>query len=87
MAQTIIKVKCTDQTLEITEAPVIASGGFWEDKVMFEFCPLWDGFTKTATFYIKKGETYYAEVDTDSTCIIPHEVLERREMCSSVWWG
>lgn len=77
MAQTIIKMKCTDQALEIIEAPVIASGGFKEDAILFEFCPLWDGFIKTATFYIKKGETYYAELDSDNTCIIPHEVLEK----------
>lgn len=77
MAQTIIKIKCTDQALEIIEAPVIASGGFYEDKLHFEFCPLWDGFTKTATFYIKKEETYYAELDSENTCIIPHEVLEK----------
>lgn len=76
MAHTQIKVKCTDQTLEITEAPVVASGGFNEDKILFEFCPLWDGFTKTATFYVKKDEVFTSEVDSDNTCFVPHEVLE-----------
>ena len=76
MAHTQIKVKCTDQILEITEAPVVASGGFKEDKILFEFCPLWDGFTKTATFYVKKSEVFTSEVDFENTCIIPHEVLE-----------
>lgn len=77
ISQTIVKVKCIDQVLEVLEAPVIASGGFYEDKILFEFGPLWDGFTKIATFYIKKDETYYAEVDFDNYCIIPHEVLEK----------
>lgn len=76
MAHTIIKVKCTDQTLEITEAPVVASGGFNEDKILFEFCPLWDGFTKTATFYVTKEDVYTSEVDFENTCVVPHEVLE-----------
>ena len=77
ISQTIVKVKCIDQVLEVLEAPVIASGGFYEDKILFEFGPLWDGFTKIATFYIKKDETYYAEVDFDNSCTIPHEVLEK----------
>lgn len=76
MAQTTIKVKCTDQMLEFIESPIVASGGFNEDKVMFEFCPLWDGFTKTGVFYVNKGEYYESLLDEENTCIIPHEVLQ-----------
>jgi hypothetical protein len=78
MAQTVIKIKCTDQVLETIEAPVIASGGFKSEKVHFEFCTLWDGFTKTAIFYVKKSEVYHAVLSADNTCIIPHEVLEKQ---------
>lgn len=74
MGETTIAIKCTDQRLETIEAPVVASGGFNENKVHFDFCPLWDSFTKTATFYVKKNHVYTAEVDSDDTCIIPHEV-------------
>ena len=76
MGETTVKIKCTDQKLEAIEAPIIASGGFNENKVHFEFCPLWDGFTKTATFYVKKNEVYTAAVDSNGTCIVPHEVTE-----------
>lgn len=74
MAQTTIKIKCTDQKLDAIEAPIVASGGFNENKVHFEFCPLWDNFTKTATFYVKKNEVYTAAVDSSGTCIVPNEV-------------
>lgn len=76
MGETTVKIKCTDQKLEAIEAPIIASGGFNENKVHFEFCPLWDGFTKTATFYVKKNEVYTSAVDSNGTCIVPHEVTE-----------
>lgn len=70
----VIRVKCTDQTLKILEAPVVASGGVNEIKVEFHFCEKWDGFAKTAIFYRDESDIYYALVDENDTCIVPWEV-------------
>lgn len=75
MGKTLIKVVCTDQRLALTMAPRVASGGQNEDLIEFEFCPLWNGFAKTAIFYRKLPEVYNVEVVEDK-CVIPHEVLE-----------
>lgn len=78
MPQTIISVKCTDQVLTLVDTPVIAAGGINEDKIVFEFCPLWNGFTKTAAFWLDKGAPYESVVDTENSCIIPSEVLVKQ---------
>ena len=74
MGQTLIKVECVDQRLYVAASPAVASGGRNEDAVEFSFCPLWEGFEKTAVFYITETEPYHAPI-TDDRCIIPHEVL------------
>lgn len=70
----VIKVRCTDQVLKITEAPVVASGGKNEVKVEFSFCEKWDGFTKTAVFYRDIEEPYYALLNSEDVCVVPWEV-------------
>lgn len=75
MEYTIIKVRCIDQALIPTVAPTIAAGGVLEDKVIFDFCPLWDGFIKTAVFWLDKGEPYEAALDAENSCVIPFEAL------------
>lgn len=75
MAQTIITVKCNDQVLTPIETPIIAAGGINENILSFEFCPLWEGFTKKAVFKYNKSVTKEADVDTDNTCIVPPEVV------------
>ena len=70
---TIIKVKCIDQTLTLINSPVIASGGLNENKLECEFCEKWDGFSKTAVFYQDKKNVYYSVLDENDTCIIPKE--------------
>lgn len=70
-----IKIKCVDQTLTFVNAPIIASGGVIEDRVVFDFCPLWNGYVKTAVFYRDKTEVYYKLLEADDSCDIPAEVL------------
>jgi hypothetical protein len=70
----VIQVKCTDQVLKITSAPVLASGGVNEVKVEFDFCEKWDGYLKTALFYRDDGDIYYALLDSNDTCVVPWEV-------------
>ena len=71
-----IKVECVDQTLTITNAPVIASGGLLENDVEFDFCELWTGYVKTAVFYKDKNLVYSAAVGNDNKCSVPHEVTD-----------
>ena len=72
---TTIKIKCIDQTLTYEGTPIVASGGVNEDYVQFEFCPLWDGFSKVAVFYQNKGAIYYSLVSTENIAVVPKEVI------------
>lgn len=75
MGKTTIKVICSDQQLVAAVTPTIASGGINEDRIEFEFCPLWNGFGKTAIFYRDAKEAVYHVPLENDACIIPHEVL------------
>lgn len=74
--KTIINVECIDQELVITNSPVIASGGVHENFIAFNFCEKWDGFGKTAVFYINEKERFYSVLDSDDVCEVPHEVTD-----------
>ena len=71
-----IHVSCNDQVLKVTTAPIIASGGMNEVKVVFTFCEKWDGFVKTAIFYVDADKPYGAILDENDTCILPWEVYK-----------
>ena len=73
---TTITAKCVDQNLKIVSAPDIASGGVNEDTLVVEFCPLWEGYDKTAVFYRTKDEVYHAPLDEEGKCTIPWEVMQ-----------
>ena len=68
-----IALKCQDQTLTFEHTPVIASGGKAENFVKFDFCPLWDGCTKTAVFWNKDNDVVYQVLDDGNTCELPPE--------------
>lgn len=72
---TIIKVRCIDQVLTFENTPVVASGGLEEDRVQFYFCDKWDGYAKTAVFWLQEAEAYHAVLELDDSCAIPVEVL------------
>lgn len=74
MDKTEIKVSCIDQVLKITDAPIVASGGLSEVRVVFDFCDKWKGFAKTATFYRDIENVYYSVLDENNTCVVPWEV-------------
>lgn len=71
-----IQVRCVDQTLQIVNAPKIASGGVKEDSLEVEFCPLWDGFSKTAIFFNARDAVYYVVLDDHGQGLIPWEVMQ-----------
>lgn len=70
-----IQIKCVDQTLTLTNTPIIASGGTSEDYVQFDFCPLWNGYIKTAVFWRTPTEARTAVLDSNGKALIPHEIL------------
>ena len=78
MPQTIISVKCTDQVLTLVEAPTIAAGGINENKIAFDFCSKWDGFTKKAVFRVQKSIVMEADIGEDDSCIIPPEITAQQ---------
>lgn len=72
----IINIRCIDQTLTITNAPLISSGDIQTDSIKFEFCPMWNDFKKTAIFYRNESEVYAVLLDKNSEAIVPKEVLQ-----------
>lgn len=74
MGTTLIKAKITDQTLEFTLKPMVASGGVNEDVIEFEFDELWDGFNTVAVFYRSKRDVFHKKI-VDNRCTVPSEVL------------
>lgn len=74
MGTTLIKAKVTDQTLEFTLKPMVASGGVNEDIIEFEFDELWDGFDTVAVFYRSKREVFHQKI-VNNRCTVPSEVL------------
>lgn len=73
-----IKVKCTDQKLTVTEWPVIASGGVFENHVAFDFCEMWDGYFKIGVFYNVPYKAYKNTIDENGLCVIPPEVTTHK---------
>lgn len=73
----VIKVRCEDQRLLVTQSPVIASGDVNTDRVYFDFSEEWNNFTKIAVFFRDKGVTYYHDLlDENVEAVIPKEVLQ-----------
>lgn len=72
-----IRVNCIDQTLRLTNTPVIASGGVDEDRVIFTFCEQWNGFGKTAVFYTDR-DVCYRVLDENDSCVVPAAALSEK---------
>ena len=76
MGNTLIKVSCDDQTLNVIQNPLVASGGVNEDAVEFSFDSLWEGYAKTAVFYRDENTVYNVVLDSNNKAIVPQEVLQ-----------
>lgn len=77
MSKTIIKAKCTDQVLTLTNTPVIASGGVGEDYVEIEFCSLWRDYATTVLFWRKGMNPIPVLPDENGFFPVPPELTER----------
>lgn len=72
-----LEVSCKNQKLKWdTEPEQLFSGNIKIDGITFSFCPLWEGFIKTAVFYKEGQEPFHILLDENNTCFIPHEVTE-----------
>lgn len=74
MSQTIITARIYDQTVQITNLPLIASGSQGVLQIRCEFDSSWTGYGKTAVFYRNEGEVYHVPL-VDNTATVPSEVL------------
>lgn len=72
----VIKITVDEQNLYITDSPKIAAQGVNENQVEFTFSSDWDGFGKTANFYLESDpETIYPSlVDANGFAPIPYEI-------------
>ena len=72
-----LEVSCNNQSLKWVKDPEkICAGNINIDGITFSFCPLWDGFTKTAVFYKEGGEAFHILLNESNTCNIPPEVTD-----------
>lgn len=75
MGKTVILARVVDQCLQLTNVPLLASGGIDEVQVHFTFCHLWTGLTKTAVFYRPGGDVFHILID-GGAATVPAEVME-----------
>jgi hypothetical protein len=75
MSYTQITAKVNDQTIQLINVPVLASGSVDVLQVNCEFDSLWDGYGKTAVFYKKPTEVYHVPMAL-GVATVPHEVLD-----------
>lgn len=73
-----IILKCINHVMTTVNTPDITAGAVEYDTVRFEFCPNWNGYTKTAVFYRSEDEVYYQMLDSENRCTIPKEVLQSK---------
>jgi hypothetical protein len=74
MSYTKITARIVDQTLQLSNVPLLASGGVEEIQITCKFCPLWDGYGKAAVFFRKNGPVFTLPL-VDDAVVVPWEVL------------
>ena len=74
MSKTIIKALIYDQTIQLVNLPLIASGSEGVHQFDCDFDDSWNGYGKTAVFYRDKGEVYHVLLVED-VVTVPTEVL------------
>jgi len=74
MSQTIITARVIDQTVQLSNLPLIASGSKGVLQIRCDFDSKWDGYGKTAVFYREQGPVYHIVI-VNGIATIPKEVL------------
>ena len=80
---TIINAHITDQVLQLSNLPRIASGLVGALQIHCDFCGKWSGCGKSAVFYREGGEVYHVPI-TGGIVTVPHEVLAEEGF---FWFG
>lgn len=69
-----IQLSCVDQVMTVQNTPVIASGGLEENRLQVTFCENWNGFAKTALFWMASlADATPVLLDEAGSCVIPAE--------------
>lgn len=74
MSNTILTARIIDQSVQIINQPLLASGSVDVLQIRCEFDSLWDGYGKTAVFYRAENEVYHIPLVLN-IATVPHEVL------------
>ena len=74
MSNTVITAQVVDQTIHLVNRPLIASGSKNVLQIRFNFCGLWEGYSKVAVFYKDGGPVYHVPI-VDGIVTVPHELL------------
>ena len=77
MSYTQITARVTDQTIQLVNVPALASGSIGVLQIKCEFDQLWDGYGKTAVFYVTKENVYHVPL-AQGVATVPHEVLSAK---------
>lgn len=75
MSYSQITARVTDQTIQLVNSPLLASGSEGVLQVKCSFDELWSGYGKTAVFYRNKEQVFHV-VMTDGAATVPHEVID-----------
>lgn len=76
MSNTLITVRVVDQTIQLANKPLIASGSQGVIQIQCTFDSLWDGYAVTGVFYRTKEEVYHV-TERLNILTVPHEVLAK----------
>lgn len=71
---TIINAHITDQVIQLSNLPRIASGSKEALQIRCDFCGKWEGCGKMAVFYRDESEVYHVPI-VDGLVTVPWEVL------------
>lgn len=74
MSNTLITARVNDQSLQLANTPLLASGSEGVLQIRCEFDALWDGYGKVGVFYRTEEVVYHKPV-VDGVVTVPHEVL------------
>lgn len=74
MSNTLITARVNDQSLQLANTPLLASGSEGVLQIRCEFDALWDGYGKVGVFYRTEEVVYHKPV-VDGVVAVPHEVL------------
>lgn len=74
MIYTTITANIIDQTMQLSNLPLLASGSVGVVKIECHFCERWEGYAKVGVFYVKPEEVFHIPLDGD-VVTVPAEVL------------